>query len=102
MPLIDRTDLQYDYSWSSKPGNNPRNNPAASGSTKSSLFRRDEGDEVLSLINDYAKEHDIVDRQEALRIESVLREKLEDKEMTREEVRAWLNQNLEPGKPFPK
>lgn len=91
MPLIDRSDLQYDYTWSSQPGNNPRNNPSTGGSTKSSLFRRSEGDEVLSLINEYAKDNEITDKRAILEIETFIYENLGEKEMTREEVRAWLD-----------
>ncbi|MEX0904190.1 MAG: hypothetical protein WD604_00380 [Balneolaceae bacterium] len=91
MPLIDRSDLQFDYTWSSKPGNNPRNNPQTGGDTKSSLFRRNEGDEVLSLINEYAKDHEITNKREALRIEGLLREKLGEEDMTREEVKVWMD-----------
>lgn len=91
MPLIDRSDLQYDYTWSSQPGNNPRNNPSTGGSTKSSLFRRNEGDEVLSLINEYAKDNEITDKRAILEIETFIYENLGEGEMTREEVRAWLD-----------
>lgn len=91
MPLIDRSDLNFDYTWTSEPGNNARNRPQTIGSTKSSFFRRNEGNEVLSLINEYADDHEIRDKQEALEIEQLLREKLGEEDMTRDEVRAWLD-----------
>lgn len=90
MPLIDRSDLQYDYTWSSKPGESPR-----SGSTsKSSIFRRNEGNDVLAIINDYVDENDIKNKEEALRIERLIREKLAEEDMTKTEVRVWLEKNV--------
>lgn len=91
MPLIDRSDLNFDYTWTSEPGENARNRPQTTGSTKSSFFRRNEGNEVLSLINEYASDHEISDKQEALEIEKMLREKLGEEEMTRAEIRVWLD-----------
>jgi hypothetical protein len=89
MALIDRSDLQYDYTWTSKPGNSPRSD----STSKSSMFRRDEGSDVLALINDYVSEKDIKNKEEALRIERLIREKLSGEKMTREEVRAWIENN---------
>lgn len=90
MPLIDRSDLQYDYSWSSYPGDSPR----SESTSKSSLFRRDEGSDVLAIINEYADENDIKNKEEALRIEKLIREKLNKEDMTRREVKVWLENNV--------
>lgn len=90
MALIDRSDLQYDYTWSSSPGKSPRSESV----DKSSFFRRNEGDDVLALINEYASENKIRDKQEALRIERLIQEKLNEEERTKAEVRAWLKNNM--------
>lgn len=91
MALIDRSDLQYDYTWSSSPGNNPR----SESTHTSSMFRRDEGDEVLALINDYVREQDIRDKETAMKIETLIRNKLDRDQTNRDEIKAWLNDRLD-------
>lgn len=91
MALIDRNDLQYDYTWTSSPGKSPR----SESTHTSSMFRRDEGDEVLALINDYVREQDIKDKETALRIESLIRNKLDKEQTSRDEIKAWLNNTLD-------
>lgn len=94
MPLIDRNDLKYDYTWSSEPASKPRDSTLAKGDTSSGVFRSNEGDEVLSFINDYTQKEKITDKQEALEIERILRDELKNRNMTRKETRLWLNEHL--------
>ncbi len=90
MALIDRSDLQYDYTWTSKPGHNPRSESTRTGN----MFRRDEGNEVLALINDYVKEEDIRDKETALKIETLIHDKLDREQTNRNEIKAWLHDIL--------
>lgn len=92
MALISRDDLNYDYTWSAYPGDNPMSD----STHQSGIFRRDEGSDVLAVINDYASDNEIKNKEEALRIEKLIRDKLGDEEMTKNEVRAWLENNMSP------
>jgi hypothetical protein len=94
MSIIDKSDLKYDYTWSSKPAANPRSDTITQSDTQSRVFNREEGEGVLSIINEYAKDHEIKDKNEALRIEGLIRSKLGDEDMTFEEVMEWLEQQM--------
>lgn len=93
MPVLDRDDLKYDYTWSTEPAQTPRRSTKTEGETESRLFRRKEGDEVLSFINDFSRNEGIEDKQEALEIERLLRDELKNRDMTRKEVRLWLSEH---------
>lgn len=90
MALIQKSDLKYDYNWSTNPASKSRNFTTES-ETKSKLFSSNDGKEILSFINEYAESNNIVTKEEAIRIESLLREKLRDERMTRGEIKAWLD-----------
>lgn len=93
MPLINRNDLKYDYAWTTEPASKPRSSPKTTEKTDSQIFRGEEGDEVLSFINDYTRREKISDKKEALKIEKLLRDEMKNKDMTRREVRLWLNEH---------
>lgn len=95
MPLIDRSDLKYDYNWETGPANAPRTETTTDTETESKLFRREEGDEVLEFINEYSEDNEIIDKEDALEIERLLRDELKNEDMTRKEVRLWLNNHLQ-------
>lgn len=95
MPLIDRSDLKYDYNWETGPANVPRTETTAETETDSKLFRSEEGDEVLDFINEYSEDNEILDKDDALEIERLLRVELKNKDMTRKEVRHWLKNHLQ-------
>lgn len=94
MPILDRSDLKYDYNWKTGPATAPRTETTTDTETESRLFRRDEGDEVLDFINQYSEEHENIEREDALEIERLLRDELKNEDMTRKEVRLWLNNHL--------
>ncbi|MCG2589050.1 hypothetical protein [Rhodohalobacter sulfatireducens] len=94
MPLLDRSDLKYDYNWETGPATAPRTETTTVTETESRLFRRDEGDEVLDFINQYSEEHENFEKEDALEIERLLRDELKNDDMTRKEVRLWLNNHL--------
>lgn len=88
MSLIEKGDLQYDYQWTSHPGENPMHE----GSPDSNLFNREEGYEVLELINEYAERTDIEDKEKALEIERHLHESLGRDVTTQRSVMEWLDE----------
>jgi hypothetical protein len=97
MALINKSDLKYNYNWSTKPASKARSFTTESdGETE--LFSANEGEEILSFINEYADLNNIVSKEEALRIESLLQEKLEEDEITRDEAREWLDNYLKSKK----
>jgi hypothetical protein len=97
MALINKNDLKYNYNWSTKPASKSRSlSTESSGETE--LLSANEGEEVLSFINDYADLNNIVSKEEALRIESLLQEKLKENEITRDEAREWLDNHLKSKK----
>ena len=95
MPLIDRSDLKYDYTWSTEPAQTPRSETTAESETESKLFRRKDGDEVLDFINDYSDKYGIETKEDALEIERLLRDELKDRDMTRREVQLWLHDHMQ-------
>lgn len=92
MPLLDRSDLKHEYSWSTASANKPRSNTNTQKETKSDVFRPDEGDKMLSFLNQYAESRKILEKDEARNFEPLLRKKLEEEgEMTNEELEKWLD-----------
>lgn len=90
MPLIDRSDLKYDYVWDTEPAQKPRRTTRTEGETESRLFRREEGDEVLDFINEFSADQGFESKEEALEVERLLRDEMKNRDMTRKEVRLWL------------
>ena len=97
MSLIKRNDLKYNYTWSTKPASTPRRDSKSEIGSRSNMFSAQEGEGVLAFINNYAEKHGIKDKQEALRIESMLQDELKEREMTREEVTLWLDEQMRGG-----
>lgn len=88
MSLIEKGDLQHDYSWpSDNPGSNPKD-------ADSNLFDRENGKEVLHIINEYAKEENITDKKRALEIETKLHNNLSRDVSTQRDVFDWLRANF--------
>lgn len=94
MPIIDRSDLKYDYVWDIEPAQKPRRTTRTEGETESRLFRRDEGDEVLDFINEFSNKQGFESKDEALEVERLLRDEMKNKDMTRKEVRMWLQEYM--------
>lgn len=94
MPIIDRSDLKYDYIWDTQPAQKPRRTTHTEGETESRLFRRDEGEEVLDFINEYSNQQGFKSKEEALEVERLLRDEMKNKDMTRKEVRLWLQEHM--------
>lgn len=86
MGLIERSDLQLDYDWSSKPGDGPIDRDEV-GST---FFDSQSGEDVLSLLNDYAAKKETEDKQAVLNAEDLIRKELPKDLNTEEDVLDWL------------
>lgn len=87
MSLIEKSDLKHDYSWTSKPGENPK----FEGTPDSNLFDREDGHEVLYVINEYAKRNDITDKEKGLEMESHIHNNLGKEITTQRDVTDWLD-----------
>lgn len=94
MPIIDRSDLKYDYVWDTEPAQKPRRTTRTEGETGSRMFRRDEGDDVLDFINEFSDSQGFEHKEEALEVERLLRDEMKNKDMTRKEVRMWLQEHI--------
>ena len=96
MSIIDRSDLKYDYKWSSEFGKEPRTKATTKDSSKPNTFRPDEGDQVLTFLNGYAESRNISDKEDVRNLEPLLHKRLEEvDEMTREEMEEWLDNQRE-------
>lgn len=95
MPLLDRSDLKYDYTWSTEPAKAPRSDMRSERETESKLFRREDGEEVLQFINDFSEQYGIETKEDALEIERVLRDELANEDMTQRDVQLWLHDHMQ-------
>ncbi|PWN05871.1 hypothetical protein [Rhodohalobacter mucosus] len=92
MPLLDRSDLKYDYIWSTEPAKKPRSSATTENVSRPEVLRSDEGDKVLTFLNGYAESRDISDKEEARNLEPLLQDKLkEEGEMTEPDAEKWLD-----------
>ena len=86
MGLINRDDLKLDYDWSSQPGDDPLKKEDVG----SNVFNKNQGEDVLDLLNDYAEEKDIKDKNDILEAEGMLRNNLPKDLNTKNDVMDWL------------
>ncbi|MFO7798988.1 hypothetical protein [Rhodohalobacter sp.] len=96
MPLIDRSDLKYDYNWSTEPAKEPRTEATTQTPSNPNIFRPKEGNKVLDFINDYAESRNISEKEKARNLEPLLQKRLEkDDGVTQEELEEWLDKERE-------
>lgn len=92
MALLKRSDLKYDYDWSSEAGTEPRMEATAQKPSNPNIFRPKEGNKVLDFINEYAASREISEKEEARNLEPLLQKRLENDEgVTQEELEDWLD-----------
>jgi hypothetical protein len=72
MSLLFRVDLKYQYNWKPIPSDDSR----ISGISDTTLFDRNEGFEVLYLINSFADKHGIEQKETGVYIEKLIKEEL--------------------------
>lgn len=89
MALLQRSDLQFQYSWSAIPGDDPR----ISGSPDNVLFSRNEGYEALYLINAFAAKHGFKQKESGLKTERLIKKHLPTNVRSQTNVVEWLEKN---------
>ena len=89
MPLINKSDLKYSYSWTAIPGDNPK----VTGEPDSSRFSRHEGYEVLYLINKLAELWKLKNLASAHKMERMINESLPSNIQTQKGVKDWIKAN---------
>lgn len=89
MNLIKSSELKYKYSWSAISGDNPK----VVGEPDSTLFNRNEGYEVLYLINKLSKIWGFKEKASALKLEKMINEELPSDIRSQENVKSWLSKN---------
>lgn len=86
---ISKSDLQYTYSWSAVSGDNPK----VSGEPDSTLLNRNEGYEILYLINKFSKMHNFLLKESCLKAERMIKKYLPSDIRSQANVKEWLVNN---------
>lgn len=89
MPLLQKLDLAYEYSWTVINGDNPR----VTGKPDSTLLNRSEGYEVLPFINRFADKHKFKEKSLGLKTEWLIKEHLPSNLRSHAHVEKWLEDN---------
>jgi len=84
MAVINKSDLQYKYTWTTDKGDNPK----YVGKLDRDKVDRDEGYEVLDFLNAVCNE-----KTQALKAERLIKTKLPGTIQKRDEIVKWLNDN---------
>ncbi|AOY94322.1 hypothetical protein BKK79_20340 [Cupriavidus sp. USMAA2-4] len=96
MPVITRSDLQYEYSWTPVNGDNPK----LTGKPDDVLLNRKEGYEVLAFLVHFCRSWNDADgkpltRAHALKAERLIHLHLPSDVRSRMDVSEWLADNWE-------
>jgi hypothetical protein len=91
MPLMKGAELKYKYSWMAIPADDPR----VSGKDGNTLFNRQDGYEVLSMINRVAAENHLKEKVLGHKMEMMIHDHLPKKIFSQGSVKKWLAQNWE-------
>ena len=89
MSLLNKSNLNFKYTWSTVPGDNPK----VTGFPDSTRFSRREGYEVLYLINILCSEWRVTKIESALKMEKMINEKLPSNIQSQEAVKNWIYMN---------
>ncbi len=90
MTLISKKDLKYDgYKWTPCKEKDPKvkTNP------DQTVLNRQEGYEILYLINKIAELNNFKDIEEGLKIERMIHQQLPEDVLSHEETRKWIEEN---------
>lgn len=93
MGLLQKSDLLFknEYSWNALIGDDPR----ITGEPDSTLFNRNEGYEVLYLINKLAEKWGLSSKFDRLKIERMIKNNLPSDIRSQENVKEWIFNNWE-------
>jgi hypothetical protein len=89
MALLQKSDLQFEYSWTAIPPDDPR----VTGKPDSTLLNRSEGYEVLAFINSFAVTNDWKQKASGLKTERLIKKHLPGDTRSHANVRKWLVDN---------
>lgn len=89
MPLLHKSDLQFQYSWTAIPPDDPR----VTGKPDSTLLNRGEGYEVLAFINKLAIAYGWKQKASGLKTERLIKNNLPGEIRSHANVRQWLVDN---------
>lgn len=89
MGLIEKSDLVFknEYSWNALEGDDPR----ITGEPDSTLFSRNEGYEVLFLINKLVEIWNLTQKNSGLKIEKMIKNHLPSDIRSQENVKVWIS-----------
>ena len=93
MGLLEKSDLLFknEYSWNALKGDDPR----ITGEPDSTLFNRNEGYEVLYLINKLAEKWGLSSKYDGLKMERMIKNNLLSDIRSQENVKEWIFNNWE-------
>jgi hypothetical protein len=89
MPLLQKSDLKFEYSWTAIPPDDPR----VIGKPDSALLNRGEGYEILAFINSFAATNDWKQKASGLKAERLIKKYLPGDTRSHANVRKWLIDN---------
>ena len=101
MELFNKDDLMNGYEWKDYEVNAPE----ISGQPDSTLFNRQDGHQVLYIINKFSKKYEIRWKTSGLLLEQMLTNGLPDRVHSQIEVLTWIKKVLEKEQlrwPWPK
>jgi hypothetical protein len=90
MFLLNRSQLKYSYHWKPIPNSDPR----VSGIPDTTLFNKNEGFEVLFLINKFAEKYSLDNLEYGYKIEDLIRIEVPSKYRSQIHVFGWLEENI--------
>lgn len=91
MPLLQKSDLQFEYSWKVIAPDDPK----ITGKPDSTLLNRGEGYEVLAFINNFAATNSWKQKASGLKTERLIHRHLPGDIRSHVNVRKWLVDNWE-------
>lgn len=89
MPLLQKSDLVFKYSWTAIPPDDKR----VTGKPDSTLLNRGEGYEVLAFINSFAIKNDWKQKDSGLKAERLINKHLPGDTRSHANVHKWLVDN---------
>ena len=90
MPLFNKTDMTYNgYQWTAYPNDNPK----VTGNPDSTRFNRNEGYEVLYLVNTLANGWNLNQVEDCQKIEKMIHKGLPSNIIMQIEVKNWIKSN---------
>lgn len=89
MPLLSKSELKYQYSWTTYRDDDPK----VTGEPDSTLLNREEGYEILYFINKFATIYNLKKKASGLKIERMIKTGLPSNIRSQEKVRSWVYDN---------